>query len=279
MSRQARTPTITIIRTMFEYDFMRDAFAASGIVALVAGLTGYFLVLRAQAFAGHALGHIGFTGATGAVLIGLDPLWGLVLFTLAGGMVMGLLGERLAGRDVAIGMVLAVSLGLGVLFLYFFTSSATAATSLLFGDVLSTDSRTVLALAALGVVCLLVLAIIARPLLFASLQPELAEAAGVRLRLIGMLFLAVVALATAESASIVGVLLVFVLMIGPAASAQRLCARVGWGLVLSVVIGLGISWFGLALSYWTDWPASFWISALSGVVYLSAMGLRRAELP
>lgn len=134
---------------------------------------------------------------------------------------MGLLGERLAGRDVAIGMVLAVSLGLGVLFLYFFTSSATAATSLLFGDVLITDTRTVLALTALGAVCLLVLGVIARPLLFASLQPELAEAAGVRLRLVGMLFLAVVALATAESASIIGVLLVFVLMVGPAASAQN----------------------------------------------------------
>ncbi len=203
---------------------MRHAFAASGIVALVAGLTGYFLVLRAQSFAGHALGHIGFTGATGAVLIGLDPLWGLVLFTLAGGMVMGLLGERLAGRDVAIGMVLAVSLGLGVLFLYFFTTSASLATSLLFGDVLGIDRRTVLALAALGAVCLAMLGLIARPLLFASLQPELAEAAGVPLRLVGVLFLAVVALATAESASIVGVLLVFVLMIGPAAAAQAFCS-------------------------------------------------------
>ena len=258
---------------------MRHAFAASGIVALVAGLTGYFLVLRAQSFAGHALGHIGFTGATGAVLIGLDPLWGLVLFTLGGGMVMGLLGERLAGRDVAIGMVLAVSLGLGVLFLYFFTTSAALATSLLFGDVLGIDRRTVWELAALAAVCLAMLGLIARPLLFASLQPELAEAAGVPLRLIGVLFLAVAALATAESATIVGVLLVFVLMIGPAAAAQSLCARVASGLVLSVVIGLAVSWLGLALSYWTDWPASFWISTLSGAVYLFATGLRHADLP
>ncbi len=253
---------------MLEYDFMRNAFAASGIVAVVAALVGYFLVLRAQSFAGHALGHIGFTGATGAILIGLTPLWGLVLFTVSGGILMGLLGERVEGRDVAIGMVLAVSLGLGVLFLYFFTASASQTTALLFGNVLGVDGETIIALAGLGAVCLCMLAAIARPLLFASLQPEVAEARGVRLRLIGVLFLVVAALAIAESASIVGVLLVFVLMIGPAAAAQQLTARLTAGLLLSVLIGLAVSWFGLALSYWTDWPASFWISALSGAAYL-----------
>lgn len=103
---------------MLAYDFMLNAFAASAAVALVSGLVGFFLVLRGQTFAGHALAHVGFTGATGAVLAGWPPLWGLVLVTVAAGIGMGLLGERLSGRDVAIGLVLAVALGLGLLFLH-----------------------------------------------------------------------------------------------------------------------------------------------------------------
>ena len=107
---------------MFEYDFMVNAFAASGIVAVLAGIVGYFLVMREQTFAGHALSHVGFTGATGAALIGVSPLWGMIAFTLAAGLSMGALGERLAGRDVAIGVVLSLSLGCGMLFLHFFTA-------------------------------------------------------------------------------------------------------------------------------------------------------------
>ena len=146
-------------------------------------MVGYFLVLRGQTFAGHALSHVGFTGATGAVLIGIAPLWGMVVMTVAAGIGMGFLGERLAQRDVAIGIVLALSLGFGLLFLHFFTAFATQATALLFGNVLSVDVRTVWLLLALGAVSLAALAVISRPLLFASLQPELAEAKGVSLRL------------------------------------------------------------------------------------------------
>ena len=135
---------------------------------------------------------------------------------------MGLLGERLHQRDVAIGIVLAMSLGLGLLFLHFFTAYATQATALLFGNILGVDAATVWTLLGLGSARLAALAAIARPLLFASLQPELAEAKGVSLRLISVLFLAIVALAVAECAQIVGVLLVFALMVGPAAAAQRL---------------------------------------------------------
>src|SRR6202044_2616783 len=134
------TPHATDTRTMFEYDFMVNAFAASGIVAVLAGIVGYFLVLRGQTFAGHALAHVGFTGATGAVLIGASPLWGMVLATVAGGVGMGFFGERLANRDVAIGVVLAMALGLGLLFLHFFTAYATQATALLFGNVLGVNA-------------------------------------------------------------------------------------------------------------------------------------------
>lgn len=255
---------------MLAYDFMRNAFAASAIVALLAGLSGFFLVLRGQTFAGHALSHVGFTGATGAVLLGLPPLWGLVGVTVAGGVLMGLLGERLAGRDVAIGLVLSVALGLGLLFLHFFTAYASQATALLFGNVFGVDRPTLAVLAALGALCLAALAAISRPLLFATLQPDLAEARGVSLRLVSTLFLAVVALATAACAQIVGVLLVFSLLVGPAATAQRLTPEVGRGLALSVALALAEAWLGIALAWWTDWPASFWITALSGTAFLLA---------
>lgn len=255
---------------MLDYDFMRSAFAAATIVSIVAGLVGYFLVLRGQTFAGHALAHVGFTGATGAVLVGVAPLWGLVLMTLAAGLGMGIMGERLAQRDVAIGIVLALSLGLGLLFLHFYTTYATQASALLFGNVLAVDFRTVWTLLALGAVSIGALAVIARPLLFASLQPELAEAKGVSLRLYSVLFLAIAALATAECAQIVGVLLVFALMVGPAASAQRLTSGVGKGLLLSAGLALLEAWSGITLAFYTDWPTSFWITALSAAIYLVA---------
>jgi zinc/manganese transport system permease protein len=255
---------------MLDYDFMRTAFAAAAIVALVSGAVGYFLVLRGQTFAGHALSHIGFTGATGAVLIGASPLWGLVAMTLLGGAFMGFLGERLAARDVAIGVVLSASLGFGLLFLHFFTAYATQATALLFGNVLGVDSATLGTLLWLGIVSLTGLAAIARPLLFASLQPELAEAKGVPLRLVSVLFLAVVALAVAECAQIVGVLLVFTLMVGPAATAQKLTTRLAPGVALAMCFALVQAWAGIALAWWTDWPTSFWITALSGLAYVTA---------
>ncbi len=260
---------------MFEYDFMRHAFAAATIVAALSGVTGYFLVLRGQTFAGHALAHVGFTGATGAVLLGVAPLWGLVGVTVVAGAGMGLLGGALAERDVAIGMVLSLSLGIGLLFLHFYTAFATQATALLFGNVLAVDGRTVWALLALAVPSLTALAVIARPLLFASLQPELAEARGVSLRRQDVLFLVIVALATAECVQIVGVLLVFVLMVGPAAAAQRLTNGVVAGLAVSLALALTEAWLGVALCYWTDWPASFCISALSATAYLLAALPRR----
>jgi zinc/manganese transport system permease protein len=258
---------------MFTYDFMQNAFAAAGIVAVLCGLVGFFLVLRSQTFAGHALSHVGFAGATGAVLIGVAPLWGLLTMTLIAGAGMGLLGERLQHRDVAIGIVLAMSLGLGLLFLNFYTAYATQVTALLFGNVLAIDYATIWSVSLLTVLAMGALVAMGRPLLFASLQPELAEAKGVSLRLISVLFLGLVALAVAECAQIVGVLLVFTLMVGPAASAQRLTTRFWSGIALSVALALGEAWLGIALAYETDWPTTFWITALSSTMYLLS-GLR-----
>ncbi len=252
---------------MFEYDFMRTAFMAGGVVAIVAGTVGFFLVLRNLAFAGHALSHVGFAGATGSVLLGIGALWGLLAFTLMAAVAIGVLGDRLRQRDVAVGIVLSLALGLGVLFLYLYTTSATEATAILFGNLLGVSFGTLWSLGGLSVVSLLALAAISRPLLFATLEPELAEAKGVPLRLVSVLFLAVVAIAVAEAAQVVGVLLVFALMVGPAAAAQRLASRLYWGIALSVMLALAETWGGIAFAYLTDWPTTFWIVLLSCLVY------------
>ena len=153
---------------MLEYDFMRTAFAASGVAAVLAGTVGFFLVLRGQTFAGHALSHVGFTGATGAVLFGLSPLAGPGRLHALAGVGMGLFGEKLAQRDVAIGMMLSLALGLGLLFLHFYTAAATQATALLFGNVLGVDASALLTLVVLARREPGRAGAIARPLVFAS---------------------------------------------------------------------------------------------------------------
>ncbi len=275
MSSATRTAT-TIMHTapMLDYDFMRTAFAASGIAAVLAGTVGFFLVLRGQTFAGHALSHVGFTGATGAILFGLSPLAGLVGFTLVAGIGMGLFGEKLVARDVAIGMMLSLALGLGLLFLHFYTAAATQATALLFGNVLGVNSSALVTLGVLALVSFAALAMIIRPLIFASLESELAEARGVPIRFVSVAFLAIVAVAVAECAQIVGVLLVFTLMVGPAAAAQNFSRRLIGGMLLAAGLALAEAWGGLTLAFYTDWPTSFWITALSGFVYLASLGVR-----
>jgi zinc/manganese transport system permease protein len=261
--------------SMFAYDFMVRAFFAGGIVAIVAGTVGYFLVLRAQAFAGHALAHIAFAGASGAALIGIAPIYGVIALTVGAGAAMGMIGDRISGRDVVIGIVLALSLGFGLLFLSQTTSNAIQATSLLFGSVLAVSQPMLVTLAGLGVFTLVALAAISRPLLFSTLQPELAEAKGVSIRLVGTLFLMLVALAVAQSIQIVGVLLVFTLMVGPPAAAQLLTTRLWPGVALSAALALAQAWAGIALAYYTDWPTSFWIAALAAAVYIGALAVRR----
>lgn len=258
--------------TMLEYDFMQNAFAASGIVGVLSGLVGYFLVLRRQTFAAHALSHVGFAGTTGAVLLGLNPMAGLIAVTLMAGAWMGTMAQKLENSDVAIAAVLSLSLGLGVLFLHFYTSFAAQATSLLFGHILGVDIEMVWQLLGIAIICLLLLGFISRPMIFASLQSEVAEAKGVNLRLISVLFLCIVALCTAACIQIVGVLLVFTLLVGPAATAQQLSCSLKRGVLLSALLAPLQAWIGLTLAFYSDWPASFWITAVSSLSYLAALG-------
>jgi zinc/manganese transport system permease protein len=250
---------------MLAYAFMLRALAAASCVAVLAACAGSFLILRRQTFAGHALSHVGFAGAAAALLAGVSPLAGLVAFTVLGGVAMGVLGERLVGRDVAIGLVLAVSLAVGLVCLHVLPGPATQATALLFGNVLAVDGTTLIVLAGLCCLCLAMLAAMSRPLLLASLQPELARARGVRVGWLATLFLAVVAVAVALSAEVVGVLLVFALMVGPAAAGQRLAGGFLGSVAVAVALAVFAAEAGLTLAWYTDWPASACITALSCV--------------
>ncbi len=195
----------------------------------------------------------------------------MVGFTLAAGIVMGVLSDRISNRDVAIGVVLALALGFGLLFLHYYTSFATQATALLFGNVFAVDRTMIVTLLILGAITLAALGAIMRPLIFATLQPELAEAKGVPLRFISTAFLAIVALAVSECAQIVGVLMVFTLMVGPAAAAQRVTTALWSGLILSAALALAEAWFGIVIAYYSDWPVSFCIAVLSALGYFACL--------
>jgi zinc/manganese transport system permease protein len=258
---------------MFEpltYDFMQNAYAAGTIIGIVAAIVGFFVVLRGLTFAGDALAHVGFTGAAGVILIGLPPIYGMFGLCILGGIVMGLLGERVRGRDVAIGIVMAFALGLGALFLSLYTRYATEAFSILFGTILGVSHEDLLVTAVAGLVTLAALAVIARPLLFASIDPEVAEARGVPVRFLSALFLVILAVAVAQAVQVVGVLLLLTLLVGPAATAGYLTHRPGLVVALSVVIALFEVWAGITLAYYNKAPVSFFISAISFVLYLLA---------
>ncbi|OIZ98987.1 ABC transporter permease [Rickettsiella grylli] len=258
---------------MFDYYFLRNALIAGTIAAVLAGFVGYFMLIRKLAFAGHALGHIGFAGATGAGLVGLTPVMGQLFLTVFAAIGMGCLGHRVNKSDITIGVILALSLGLGVLFLHLYTQYAVQAMTILFGNLLGVSSHLINMMLIDSILSLCALSIIARPLLFSSLEPELAEAKGVSLSFISIVFMIIVAVAVTVTSQVVGVLLVFTLLIGPAASALNWTQRVASGLFLTVVLGVLMVWFGILLAFVTDWPIPFWISALTAFNYfLSFLG-------
>lgn len=271
-------------QVMLNYDFMRNAFLASSSVALVAGLVGYFVVLRRLTFAGDALSHLAFTGALGAVLVSLNPLAGVFGLTIVAALVISALGERTRARDEAVGAVLAWSLGLGALFLSIYSINTSAASSalgvkVLFGSVLGIqpDQARLVAILSVGVIVALLL--IARPLLFTSLDPLVAAARGVPVRALGAIFLTLLAVTVGEATQIVGALLIFSLLVTPAATAQRLTTRPYVGMALAAGLALAITWVGLTIGFYTPLPISFLISALAFLLYVGVLlGQRLATL-
>lgn len=253
---------------MFQFQFMQHAFEAGTVVAIIAGIVGYFVVLRRSSFAAHALSHIGFAGAAGAVLLGVNPVFGLLAFTSGGGVGMAMLGPRAVNRDVQIGTVLAFMLGLGVLFISLYTGYATEAYSILFGEILGISSNDVLVTVVASLVILTAVAIVYRPLLFASLDEDVAEAKGLSMPLLGMIFMLLVAVATSMAVQVVGVLLIFSLMVTPAAIAQRLAKRPRSAMMISVLVALMATWSSLFIAFYEPYPVSFFITSIVFVSYL-----------
>ena len=250
--------------------FVHTALLAGAVVAIASGVIGTFVVTRGASFAVHAISELGFTGAAGALVVGLDPVIGMIGGSLGVGLVLGLLSLRGRERDSAIGAVLAFGLGVGVLFLSLYQGYATEATNLLFGSIVGVSDRQLLTLAIVGTIVLLGVAALYRPLLFSSVDPEVAEARGVPLRALSVAMFLLLALTTAEAIQVVGVLLVLTLVITPAAAAQRLTVRPGVAILLSVGIALVATEGGILLSLEKSWPTSFFISAISFAVYVAA---------
>lgn len=247
---------------------MQHAFEAGTIVAIIAGIMGYFVVLRRSAFAAHALSHIGFAGAAGAVLFGVNPVYGLLLFTTTGGFSIAILGPKAANRDVHIGIVLAFMLGLGALFLTLYSGYGTATYSILFGEILAISSVNVLVTLIAGLIILFLVSIVYRPLLFSSLDEDVAEAKGLPTLFLGIMFMLLVAVATSIAVQVVGVLLIFSLMVTPAAIASQLATRPRRAIMISIGIALMATWLGLFIAFYEPYPVSFFITSIVFILYL-----------
>jgi len=247
-------------------------------LSIVSGLVGYYVIIRRQAFAGEGLSDIAFTGAMGGVVLGVNPLAGMIVLTILGALAMGAFAQRIGERDIAVGTVLAWVLGLGVLFLSLFTlhvnAQGVSGVKVLFGSILSISGPQTRVIVTIAAGIGLALLVVARPLLFASVDPDVAAARGVPVRLLGLLFMVLLAVTVAEAVQGVGALLVFALLLLPAATAQRLTLRPYSALGLAVVLAVGSTWLGLTIGFYSGLPSSVCISLLAFVAYVGIVGSR-----
>jgi zinc/manganese transport system permease protein len=270
---------------VFTHPFIQYAFLAGTGIAIASGLVGYFLVLRAQVFTGDALSHVAFTGALAALAFGIDPRVGLFAAAIAVAVGMGVLGRRGRADDVVIGNVFAWILGLGVFFLTLYTTSrssgnGTAGVNVLFGSIFGLSAGQAWTAVWIAAAISLVLLGIARPLLFASIDENVAAARGVPVRLLGLIFLALVGAGAAQATQAVGALLLLGLLAAPAGTAILLTDRPYHGLVLSTGLAVVEVWSGLALSYAApSLPPSFAIIAVATTAYIAAMAYTRLRRP
>ena len=271
------------LQLLLEFHFMQNALLAGTLVALLAGATGYFIVLRGQSFAAHTLSQVGFPGAAAGILLHLSPVLGLIGFCVTAALGIGLRGRGLdagwRGESAAVGGILAFALAVGLLFFSLYAGSVEAIYAFLFGSILGVTDRDVLVTALTAALALLALAVIGRPLIFASVDPEAAEARGVPVRALALAFLVLVALSVAVAVQIVGVLLVFALLVAPAATAERLTCRPALAIGLAVALGLIFTWGGLALAFVGRWPVSFYIAAIAALSYVITAQITSLRTP
>jgi len=271
MGAELAGPTWNIVQDLHDilaYGFMQNAFVAGTVVAIMGGVIGYFVVVRRLAFATEALSHGGFAGATGAVVVNQDPFLGLLVFVTCAGVLMGILGDKLRGRDVAIGATLAFSLALGSLFLSISSKLAGEAVNILFGNILAISPGDVRFVVIFACATLLALGVLYRPLLFASVDPEIAEARGLPVRGLGIAFMVLLGFAVATAVQVVGVLLIFALLILPAASAQQFTPQPARATLYAVLIAIACVWAGLCIGFYLPYPPSFFITTLAFLTYV-----------
>jgi zinc/manganese transport system permease protein len=251
---------------VFAAGFMMNAWITATIVAVVGGVVGYFVVLRGSAFPAHAIPKGAFAGAAGAALLGINTIIGLGVFALLGALGIGSLGRR-GRQDVVTALALVTMLALGAAFLSRTTEYEPELYSLLFGEVLGVSTSEILPTALIGLACIAAVAVVYRPLLLASITPEVAEAKGIRAHRIEMIFLVILALATAMTVPVVGALLIFSLMIGPPAAARSVTSRPLLAMILSVAMALVTVWVAIAASYLYNWPVGFFVGVLGALSY------------
>jgi zinc/manganese transport system permease protein len=259
------------VRLMLLYPFIRTLVEAGTIIAIVGGVVSYLVVLRRSSFASHALGHVGFSGAAGAVLFGANPLfpfYGLLLFTTVSGSGIAVLGKRVSQRDVEIGTILAFMLGLGLLFISLYNGFSTEAYSILFGQVVGISPTQVLLTLVTGIPVLVLLGLLFRPILFASLDEEVAEAKGMPTMLLGLVFMLALAVTIAIAVTVIGVLLIFALTVTPGAIAVRLARRPLHAVLVSVGVAVFATWAGIFLGFYENQPTSFYIVTVIFLMYI-----------
>jgi zinc/manganese transport system permease protein len=262
------------VNNLFAYHFMVNAFRAGTAVAIVAAVVGWFMVLREETFAGHTLSVVGFPGAAGAVWLGVSASLGFFASCVAAALLIAALPRRtrrgFSEESAVIGTLQAFALACGLLFASLYAGFLNGVTALLFGNFLGITDSQVATLVITAAICVLVLALVYRPLLFASVDPDVATARGIPSRALSVVFLVALGVAVAAAAQITGALLVFALLVVPAAAAQAVTARPVRGLVLAVGFALAIAWAGLAIAYYSPYPVGFWISAVALVTYAGA---------
>ncbi|MBV9139955.1 MAG: metal ABC transporter permease [Pseudonocardiales bacterium] len=269
------------LQQMWSFPFMVNAFRAGSIVAVLASVLGAFMVLRRQSFAGHTLSVIGFPGAAGAVLIGVSASYGYFAFCLAGALLIAASPRAGPGgyseESAVTGAVQSFALACGFLFVALYKGFLNGINALLFGNFLGITTGQVALLGVVAAVSLTVLGMIGRPLAFASIDPDVASARQVPVRALSVAFLVLLATAVAAASQITGTLLVFALLVMPAATAQALTALPLRALALTVMIGLIVTWLGLSAAYYTPFPVGFFITSFAFTGYLAAQAVQHAR--
>jgi zinc/manganese transport system permease protein len=270
---------LNALREVLSYQFMVSAFRAGAIVAVISGAMGWFMVLRRETFAGHTLSVVGFPGAAAAVLVGLPAAFGYFGFCIGAALVIGAASRTASAttyreESALIGTVQAMALGSGFLFVTLYRGNLNGLTSLLFGNFLGITNGQVLVLFIVSAGALLALGAMGRRLLFASVDPEVAAAAGLPVNALAMGFLVLLGIAVAEASQITGSLLVFALLVLPPATAHVLTGRPVVGLVISIALGVIVTWGGLLIAYYTPYPVGAFITTLSFAAYVGARGFR-----